>query len=357
MVKNSIIIPTCGRPLSVRATIQSLLALSPSQLGAEILVIDNNISPRLSEDLQGYCTGLADQVRYIREPSIGLSAARNRGICEAQGEIISFIDDDVEVSTGWLIAIQNRFLDPNVNVVGGPSIPKFTSSIPNWLFGYIKTTPYGGWKCVYLSLLDIGRDVSSINPYYIWGLNFSARKSVLLKCGGFPPDLVPTEFQRWQGDGDSGLSIKLRSMKYRADYIQAALVYHNCGDDRLNIDYFTKRFFSLGVCESYSNIRYGKTRKREPIFYLIKRFFRKRQMQLQNLANLINRKQLFWINDFRSVRRLTEQSRLAGWEFHQKEVAQDKSLLEWVRRENYFGTNILELSNAPLCTVKQSQNE
>jgi glucosyl-dolichyl phosphate glucuronosyltransferase len=357
MVKNSIIIPTCGRPLSVRATIQSLLALSPSQLGAEILVVDNNISPSLSEDLRSYCSQLANQVRYIREPSIGLSAARNRGICEAQGEIISFIDDDVEVSSGWLVAIQNRFLDPNVCVVGGPSIPKFTSSIPAWLFGYISTTPYGGWKCVFLSLIDIGRDVSSIDPYYIWGLNFSARKSVLVKSGGFPPDLVPTEFQRWQGDGDSGLSIKIRSMGYRADYIQAALIYHHCGDERLNIDYFTKRFFSLGICESYSKIRYDKTLKRKTILHLVKQLFRNKHMRLKKIAKMINRKQPFWINDFNRIRRLTDQARLAGWKFHQKEVTEDENLLEWVKRENYFGTNILELSNASLGTIKPSQNE
>ena len=111
--------------------------------------------------------------------------------------------------------------------------------------------------CPWLSLLDIGKDTANINPDFIWGLNFSIRRQVVVDCNGFHPDLVPTELQRWQGDGETGLTKKVRSLGYRADYLQDAGLYHLCGNDRLNIDYFCKRAYYQGVCDSFTSIRSG----------------------------------------------------------------------------------------------------
>lgn len=52
-------------------------------------------------------------------------------------------------------------------MVGGPSIPKFTNSVPTWFWEFLSRTPYGGWMCPWLSLLDIGRSVKGISPNYV----------------------------------------------------------------------------------------------------------------------------------------------------------------------------------------------
>ena len=246
-MKTSIVIPTAGRPVAIKAAIQSLLRISPERHKAEIIVVDNNTSQDLSDDLKAYCNTLENRVRYVREPSPGLSAARHRGAAEAQGELLTFIDDDVEVSDIWLPAIQKAFANPDVAMVGGPSIPKFTGSIPAWFWDYMGPTPYGGWMCEWLSLLDIGQDVPNINPNFIWGLDLSIRKQVMEACGGFHPDLVPAHLQRWQGDGESGLTMKTQAAGYRADYLQDALLLHLCGPDRLNVEYFKKRAYYQAV--------------------------------------------------------------------------------------------------------------
>ena len=232
MIKNSIIIPTAGRPHAIKLCIDSLLGNDVLSQDAEIIIVDNNTDDELSESLRIYCNLLYGKCKYIRENSLGLSAARHRGAEESKGEILTFIDDDVEVSARWLSEIQKTFTNPDVAMVGGPSIPNFTCSVPSWFWDYMIPTIYGGWMCGWLSLLDIGCNVSDIDPNYIWGLNFSIRKTLLYKLGGFHIDLVPKDFQRWQGDGETGLTNKVKAAGYRAEYRQDVLLFHLCGLDR-----------------------------------------------------------------------------------------------------------------------------
>jgi len=346
-LKTSIIIPTAGRPVAIKAAIQSLLIISPEKYEAEIIIVDNNTSSELSDDLKAYCMSLENRVRYVREPSPGLGAARHRGAAEAKAECLTFLDDDVEVSDTWLPTIQKAFANPEVAMVGGPSIPKFTGSIPSWFWDYMVPTPHGGWMCGWLSLLDIGKDVPNINPNYIWGLNFSIRKQVMETCGGFHPDLVPTQLQRWQGDGETGLTVKVKAAGYRADYLQNAMLLHLCGPDRLNVEYFKKRAYYQGVCDSFMQIRLGS----EPMSKLSLKSINSLYLHLRRTAGKVWRSlkgqtipTSLWNPEAFSVKALTHQAHQDGWLFHQREVASDPELLTWVRRENYFNTDIREES-------------
>ena len=63
--------------------------------------------------------------RVVREPLAGISAARNRGLDAAGGEIIAFTDDDVEVDPAWLLAIALRMLaHPEEACVTGHALPR-----------------------------------------------------------------------------------------------------------------------------------------------------------------------------------------------------------------------------------------
>lgn len=332
--------------MAIKKAIQSVLEKNYEVQSAELIVVDNNTDEELAAGLAKYCQEWVDKIRYIREPSPGSTAARHRGASEALGEWLTFLDDDVEVSDTWLPSLHRAFARPDIVMVGGPSIPKFMGSIPGWFWDYFSPTPYGGWMNPSLSLLDIGRDIDSIDPNYIWGLNFSVRKKVLFDLGGFHPDLVPKKFQRWQGDGETGLTMKVKEHGLRADYVQKAGLLHLCGPDRLTIEYFQKRAFFQGVCNSFTQIRssceFSSATKPQQYMSLYRRI---RQLTGKTLRQ-VGWRQSPWAKQALAVELLTQKSTLEGWNFHQNEVANDPELLAWVRRPHYFDTDLREIQES-----------
>jgi glycosyltransferase involved in cell wall biosynthesis len=335
-IKHSIIIPTAGRPNAIKTAIESLLANNLDLFNAEVIVVDNNQDSALASEIFRYCESFKKHIRYVRELSPGLSAARHRGASEASGEILSFIDDDVEVSEKWLPAIQAAFLNPFVGLVGGPSIPKFESSIPLWFWDFISRTPYGGWMNSWLSLIDIGKDVDGIDPNFIWGLNFSIRKSLMYECGGFHPDLVPAEFKCWQGDGETGLTMKVHKLGFRADYRNEALLTHSCGSERLTEEYFKRRAYFQGICNSFTSIRLG----RDPVVGSNPPGWSSYRQSLRRRFWYLSRGISLWRSPAVNIKRITDNSFLEGWKFHQNQVFNSANLLAWVRRENFIDIDI-----------------
>lgn len=322
----SIIIPTCGRNNTIRNALDSIIAFRPEELGMEVLVVDNNNQENFSKELIQICEGLPDYVRYVAEPSPGLSAARHRGAIEAQGEILTYIDDDVLVSRHWAEAITESFIDPDVAIIGGPSIPVFNCSIPAWFWGFVEPTRYGGWSCGWISLLDIGHDVSNIDPIWIWGLNFSIRKEVLFEIGGFNPDTVPRHLQRWQGDGETGLAYKAIEAGVRSEYNHDVLLHHVIDSDRLSQNYFNDRAHYQGVCDSFTRIRSGQPP----------------QIDQNGPKNMPASVAPGWPEVASEIRLSTINAYNKGWLYHQKETALDPDLLAWVRREHYINADIPE---------------
>ena len=87
--KVSVVIPTYNRAAKVRSTIESVLAQTVTDL--EVIVVDDGSSDDTREVL-GEVFG--DQIRYYAQTNQGVSVARNKGIAEARGEWIAFLDSD-----------------------------------------------------------------------------------------------------------------------------------------------------------------------------------------------------------------------------------------------------------------------
>ncbi|MDH4227405.1 MAG: glycosyltransferase [Deltaproteobacteria bacterium] len=85
----SVVIPTFNRALLLKEAVVSVLA--QTYVNLEVIIVDDGSTDNTGEVV----TALGDsRIRYIKKPNGGVSSARNRGIEEATGEFIAFLDSD-----------------------------------------------------------------------------------------------------------------------------------------------------------------------------------------------------------------------------------------------------------------------
>ncbi len=110
----SVIIPVFnGVPFLARC-IENVLAQDHAAL--EILVVDDGSS----DDIEGAVRALPVDVRFLRQDNAGPGAARNRGIREASGDVLAFLDVDDYWPDGNLAALLERLAaHPDALVVHG----------------------------------------------------------------------------------------------------------------------------------------------------------------------------------------------------------------------------------------------
>jgi glycosyltransferase involved in cell wall biosynthesis len=84
----SVIIPTFDRGWCLREAVDSALAQEFTNF--ELIVVDDGSADGTAELLEAY----RPKVRLLRQANRGVSAARNRGIAAACGDLIAFLDSD-----------------------------------------------------------------------------------------------------------------------------------------------------------------------------------------------------------------------------------------------------------------------
>src|SRR5690349_3602213 len=109
MPKVSVIIPTYNRAQFIARAVDSVLEQTYKDF--EIIVIDDGSSDNTQEILKAY----EGKIRYVYQQNKGISAARNRGIQEAKGEYIAFLDSD-DVWKPEKLSVQVAILDVNPHV-------------------------------------------------------------------------------------------------------------------------------------------------------------------------------------------------------------------------------------------------
>lgn len=88
----TVVIPTHNRPGGLAAAVKSIF--NQTLLPKELIVVDDGSNPPVSEEVFTVCpAGLSTKLIRNESPK-GANNARNRGIMEAAGEWIAFLDDD-----------------------------------------------------------------------------------------------------------------------------------------------------------------------------------------------------------------------------------------------------------------------
>jgi GT2 family glycosyltransferase len=250
MPQISAIICTYNRDTYLGAAIDSLLA---QELAAdfEVLVVDNGSSDRTREVVEQRAAD--HRLKYIFEPQIGLSVARNTGARVATSEILAYLDDDAVASPHWLKVLVAAFAaNPRMAIAGGKVTLLWPPGIsqPKWLSVGLTAN---------LGAYDLGDRMVYIQQPGLTprGLNYCIRRSFLAEIGGFDPqlgrigknllsneELQMTEFALQRG--------------WQVAYLPAALVAHNIAPERLKSSWFLNRGWWQGISECYREQLSGK---------------------------------------------------------------------------------------------------
>lgn len=134
----SVIICTRDRSQSLYRALQSLTQCTvPEHLFWQVVVVDNGSS----DDTQCVIARFAERLplKVVVESTAGLSAARNTGVREAEGDWLVWIDDDVIVARNWLAAYSDAIEShPADQVMGGAIIPRLLGDPAPWLMSGIE---------------------------------------------------------------------------------------------------------------------------------------------------------------------------------------------------------------------------
>lgn len=107
----TVVVTTYNRASIMRRSLESVL--TQGRPADEIVVVDDGSTDETRAVVQDAGQGA---VRYVHQENRGLSAARNRGVEEATGDWVVFLDDDDAAEPGWLDAL-SRQMGPDVGVV------------------------------------------------------------------------------------------------------------------------------------------------------------------------------------------------------------------------------------------------
>lgn len=232
----SVIVCTYNRCESLRDTLNALKGQAMDhEVAFEVIVVDNNSTDGTKAVVTEAARESRWPIRYVFESAQGLSHARNRGIQEAQGEIVAFTDDDVVPDARWVEALAQAFLSESADCVGGRVKPLWGVPPPKWLEEAIQAKRF----LAVFSLFDRGDTVivaDTPDPTVAYGANMAFRKSVFDTLGLFRIDLGVTGTVHRLGE-DTDMVERCFLAGKRTVYTPHAIVYHKIPTARMQKRY------------------------------------------------------------------------------------------------------------------------
>lgn len=249
----SVIVCSHRAPRSIEATLRSIVTQKSCDT-IDVVVVNNGFSDERARELQVMLareTVAECSLRIVREPSAGLAFARCRGMVEANGRYLMFLDDDNTIEPTCLATI-SRFLTANPYVGGvTPSIRPVWESAPPplWMQNY-------GLAC--LSYNTVGPHVPFTAA--VWSPEHAA-SAVRPPGGGMVIrrdvaeaylDLCLTDAklrpERAQGNlyggQDADIYDLVAQIGLDLGYVHGAVVHHHIPKERLQLRYLLRLNYS-----------------------------------------------------------------------------------------------------------------
>lgn len=123
MTQVSFIIPSYNSWISIKISIQSLMAQKLSELIDEIIVVDSSDDTKTREILKTFESPKLKLILLDQKTSPALG--RNIGAKEAKGELLCFVDSDVYLAEDWLEEVVKSYAEGCKIGCGSVSVPPF----------------------------------------------------------------------------------------------------------------------------------------------------------------------------------------------------------------------------------------
>jgi GT2 family glycosyltransferase/glycosyltransferase involved in cell wall biosynthesis len=211
--KISIIIPAYGK-LDYTVTCLRSLALHMGDIAAEVIVVDD-----ASPDGSALALASVDGLQLlVNAQNLGFVGSCNAGAKAARGEYLVFLNNDTQVTPGWLDALLRCFADePDCGIAGSRLI------YPD---GRLQEA--GGWVFSDASAWNVGRFESrhaSAYRYrrrtdYLSGAAIMIRRTDFFAVGGFDERYAPAYYE------DTDLAFAVRQAGLSVIYEPNSIVVH-----------------------------------------------------------------------------------------------------------------------------------
>jgi glycosyltransferase involved in cell wall biosynthesis len=225
--KVSVIVPVYNAEKTLAECINSLLELNYPKDNLELIFINNASTDRTKNVLDRY----SKEIITLYERKRGPAAARNKGLLNAMGDVVAFVDADCVVDKDWLKNIVLPLQDKSVGIVGGKILSKRPCN---------KIEEFGE------EVHDHNKAINEYKPPYVITMNWSSRLSILKEVG-----LFDESFRRCE---DVDLSYRIFQTGYKVVYKSEAVVCHRNEKTLLGL-------FREGYLHGFGSIRVLRTHK------------------------------------------------------------------------------------------------
>lgn len=178
----SIVIPLYNKVNTIARALDTVLAQTYQDF--EVVVVDDGSTDGGAAIVEQYAD---PRIRLIRQENAGVSAARNKGIAEARGEYVAFLDADDEWMPEFLaeiVTLQQEF--PDCKAQATAYINHCNGVSTNIILNKIPFTGNHGIMTNYF-------DVASHSHPPVCSICVCIERALLQKIGGFPMGITSGE--------------------------------------------------------------------------------------------------------------------------------------------------------------------
>jgi glycosyltransferase involved in cell wall biosynthesis len=240
MVRSAtLVIPTFRRPDGLTRVLRAVALQDDPGVPWDVVVVDNDDPPGAEATFAAAAADLAVPARLVREAHRGASPTRNRGVVEATGDVVVFLDDDVVPARDWLRRLLEPILAGRCDGVGGrvvldPEVPR-----PRWL-------DEAGGMAGYLAAHDpADRERELDDGEFVITANAAFERGLLVSTGGFDPQLGPRAGTQLVND-DVLVCDRFVAAGGRVRHVPDAVVVHELPAVRLRPGYLLRRAWTQG---------------------------------------------------------------------------------------------------------------